>query len=185
MNNNRNNSQNKIQFGFIVEGQSEANFIHKLVSEYFKSSFIPEIIIMSGKASMASSSKIVIYSLMQIGVRHIFMLFDTDYQNVEAQRNYLINPIKNSEYLEYVSIIPVEPMLETWILSSFIENLDTLKKMDLKTQKNKLLELGFDSKPLNFNKVKINFNKLVENNLDFKMFINNIEDKIANCQQRL
>jgi len=177
------NKERNIRFGFIVEGQTDAIFIEQLVHDYFQNKFIAEVIIMSGKASLASSSKIVISSFMQIGIEHVFILFDTDNQNIENQKKYIISPIEKSEFIDNVTIIPVEPMLETWILSSCIKDLEAIKKMDLKSQKNKLKELGFNRKPIEFNRVRLDFNSMLENNPDFKRFINEIEDKIASCQQ--
>jgi hypothetical protein len=174
--------KNNIIFGFIVEGQSDANFLKHLVKDYFQNRFIAQIITMSGKASLVSASKIVISSFMQIGVDHVFILFDTDYQNFENQKSYLLTTIENSGFIEKVTIIPVDPILETWILSSSIKELESIKNMDYKTQMIKLHELGFKRKPLDFSNIKMDFNSMIENNTDFKEFINEMENKIASCQ---
>lgn len=185
MRTNIGNRESKIILGFIVEGQTDALFIKQLASDYFQDRFVAEIVIMSGKASLASSSKIVISSFMQIGVEHVFILFDTDNQDIENQKNYLITPIQDSGLIDNVTIVPVDPMLETWILSSSIRDLNSIKKMDLKSQKSKLKELGFSKAPIGFANLKLDFNSMAGNNPDFKRFIDQIEDKIASYQHRI
>ncbi len=181
MNRNKDLKEAKKMIGFIVEGQSDANFVQFMVEDYFNNSFQPKVISMSGKAPMVSSSKIIVASFIEIGVGHIFVMFDTDNFETDKQIEYLTKPLENFGVLDKVTVIPVSPFLETWILSSYVSDIEELRNMDIKSQSEKLRTYGFKRKPLIFSKQNIDFKKMIKNNVEFKKFVNQIEEKIASC----
>lgn len=167
----------KKTLGFIVEGNIDMHFIQFLVRDYFNNEFQAEIVCTMGKASMASSAKIIVSSFIQSGVDHVFMLFDTDNIEIEKQLQFLSEPLEKAGFMENVTIIPIQPCIELWMLSAFISNPEELKNMDIAAINAKLLEYGIENKNQLF--IGKNIEKMIAHNADFKDFLKKIEEKIA------
>jgi hypothetical protein len=146
----------KKSLGFIVEGKTDAVFIESLIASSFKDRCDALIISMSGKAAIASSSKIVINHFLSRDITDIFILFDTDEEVVDEQIKYIEEPIKKMGFEKYVTLIPIQPSIEAWLAASGIDESNGISKSDYKH--------------LNFNKMK--------SNLDFANFFEAIEAKI-------
>jgi len=167
----------KKQIGFVVEGTTDANFINYLVKEYFKNRFAEIVITTSGKAAMTSSFRIITSSLLNEGVDHIFAIFDVDDLPIKKHLNYLNKQLEKQGIKENVSLIPINPFLEIWLLYAHLEKVDNISKMDKEDQQEKIKSLGYKKKPIRFEKSEIDFTKMLRNK-EFKNFVDLIEETI-------
>jgi len=173
-----NTATSKKSIGFIVEGNSDADFIKYLVEQYFKSVFDAVLIPVSGKASMISSARIIVSSLITSGVEHVFILFDTDNEYSERYTQYIMETLEKVEMSEKASIITIHPFLETWILSGYMEDASEIQSMDMKTQLQLLKSYGFGKKSFELLGKRLDFEKIKKSNLNFSEFIKEIEDRL-------
>ncbi len=171
------NKQSKKLIGFIVEGASNANFIEYLLKIYFKNRIKGVIIPTSGNAALTSSFRIITSSLLNKGVDHIFAIFEVDDLPLKQHVNYLNKQLEKQGVTENVSLIPVNPFLEIWLLYGHLEKVDHISKMNKADQQEKIEALGYKKKPIQFEKREIDFTKMLRNK-EFKNFVNLIEETI-------
>lgn len=163
--------------GFVVEGTTNTNFITHLVKRYFKNRFKGIVIPTSGNAAMTSSFRIITSSLLSKGVDHIFAIFDADDLPLKKHLNYLNKELEKQGIKENVSLIPVNPFLEIWLLYAHLDKVDNISKMNKEDQQEKIKSLGYKKKPIRFEKREIDFTKMLRNK-EFKNFVDLIEESI-------
>ena len=125
---------------------------------------------------MISSSVIIVAKFMELGIDHVFILFDTDETPVSEYIKYFNNSLKNTVYANKVTLVPIEPFLESWILSSY-NNTD--KKNDRKEIMRTLKSYGYSNKnEYNFINKKLDIKRIITNNSDFSFFVDKINEKL-------
>jgi len=172
----KNGKTNKKIIGFIVAGQSDYNFINYLYEDYFKDKFEIVIIPTSSNAALLSSSKGIASTLLYKGINHVFALFESEQHPPEKYIEFLSESLKEYSLENHTTIIPVDPFIESWILSAYVDEKDR-KSMDMETQLDKLKTFGFEQKPFEFGHKQLDFSKMMKNK-NFEDFIHKVEEKI-------
>jgi len=168
---------NKKRLGFIVERQSDSNFIEYLHKAYFKDKFDVVIIPTIDKAALLSSSRAIASVLLGKGINHVFTMYDVKEESAEEHLEYLHYTLKRQGVDKDTTVIVVEPFIDSWILSGYVDDVEEIKSMNLKTQLDKLKSFGFEEKPFEFGQKQLDFSKMMKNK-NFENFIHKVEERI-------
>jgi len=167
----------KKRLGFIVEGQSDYNFMEYLHQTYFKDKFDMVIIPAMSKASLISSSRAIASVLLGKGINHVFTMYDVKEESAEEHLEYLHYTLKRQGVDKDTTVIIVEPFMVSWILSGYLDDVEEIKSMNLTTQLDKLKSFGFEEKPFEFGHKELDFSKMMKNK-NFENFIHKVEERI-------
>jgi hypothetical protein len=114
--------------GFIIEDEETKAILESFIKKQYPKNFEVTIISMSGKASIASSSKIVVTQFLQKGVNHTFIVFNSNHFEKDKEIKLISTPLEEMGLIDNVTFIPLTQKLGKYFQ---LKDFDKMTKKDL------------------------------------------------------
>jgi hypothetical protein len=108
----------KPALGFVVETESDMNFMNYLMNKYFKDSIRTFTSRTGSKSSLMASSIVSVVNFRRHDYDHVIIPFNVDDEDKDDLLGMLDRRMNEFGMRDFVTLLPIEPSMRAWMPES-------------------------------------------------------------------